>query len=80
VRIKTSTVHIILGKLLIALHSARNAVVRVYYNFQLCSLAVVWQKVKLKSANFLKFRDHIFGVFGAPCGKAVQDYAKFVAS
>jgi len=36
--------------------------VHLYYSFQLCSLAVAWQSVKLERANFLKFRNGI-GVF-----------------
>jgi len=53
-----------------SLHRARNVVVHLYYSFQLRPLAVAWQNDKLESANFLKFRNHIFGVFLAlPVGK-----------
>jgi len=51
-----------------SLHRARNIAVH---------LAVVWQSVKLKSANFLKFCNRIFCFFGAPCRKAA-DYANLL--
>jgi len=36
-----------------------NVVVHLYYSFQLRSLAVALQSVKLESANFLKFRNRL---------------------
>jgi len=59
--------YLCLGELLMSLHSASNVVVRLYCSFQLRPLAVARQSVKLKSANFLKFRNRVFCAFGAPC-------------
>jgi len=47
----------------LSLHKARNVVIHLYYSFQLRPLAVAWQSDKLKSANFLKFRNRIFVFF-----------------
>jgi len=52
-----------------SLHRTRNAVVHLYYSFQLRPQAVAWQSDKLESANFLKYRNRIFCVFEHPVGK-----------
>jgi len=46
--------------------------VQLYYSFQLRPLPVELQSDELENANFLKFRNRIFCVFGAPCKKAAS--------
>jgi len=55
-----------------SLHRERNVVLRQYYSFQLRPLAAAWQSDRPESANFLKFRNHFFCVFGTPCSKACR--------
>jgi len=57
---KTSIQHKILGKVFMPLHNVRNAVVHLYYSFQLRSLAVAWQSDKLEGANFSEISQSYF--------------------